>query len=115
MKANYNNLILKQSGYLCHFNIDEWQIVSKFKHDNGIKKIFVEPYGMSVAFIDDKSEGFIYYPVNGNICKIPEFPNTIKGIVWETFKPEKVIHISELIKKYFISINSFIIILSGYL
>jgi WD repeat-containing protein 19 len=45
---------------------------------------------MSVAFIDDKSEGYIYNPVNSNTVKIPNLPSTIQGIVWETFEPEKV-------------------------
>jgi len=70
---------------LCHFYIDEWQFVNKYKHTCGIKKIYAEPYGMSIAFIDDKSEGFIYNPVNSNIVKIPDMsPNTL-GVVWEAF------------------------------
>ena len=65
-------------------------VVNKYKHDIAIKKIFAEPYGMSVAFIDDKSEGYIYNPVNSNIIKIPNLPATTQGIVWETFEQEKV-------------------------
>jgi WD repeat-containing protein 19 len=45
---------------------------------------------MSVAFIDDKSEGYIYNPVNSNVVKIPNLPSTTLGIVWEAFEPEKV-------------------------
>lgn len=44
---------------------------------------------MSIAFIDDNSEGFIYNPVNGNIIKIPDLPSTTRGICWEAFEPEK--------------------------
>jgi len=58
---------------------------------------------MSIAFIDDKSEGFIYNPVNSNIVKIPDMsPNTL-GVVWEAFEPEKV---SEL--NYYFSILFFL-------
>jgi WD repeat-containing protein 19 len=64
-------------------------MVNKYKHDTGIKKIFPEPYGMSVAFMDDKSEGFIFNPINGNMIKIPNLPSTIKGIVWECYQNEK--------------------------
>ncbi len=75
---------------MCHFYIDEWQMVNKYKHDTGIKKLFAEPYGMSVAFFDDKSDGFIFNPVNGNMIKIPGVPASgITGIVWETYQPEK--------------------------
>ena len=45
---------------------------------------------MSLAFIDDKSEGWIYNPVNSNIVKIPEMSTNTRGIVWEAFEPEKV-------------------------
>jgi WD repeat-containing protein 19 len=45
---------------------------------------------MSLAFVDDKSDGFIFNPVNGNLVKIPELPSTIQGIVWETLEAEKV-------------------------
>ena len=79
-----------KSGLICHFYIDEWQFVNKYKHSCGIKKIFTEPYGMSLAFIDDKSEGWIYNPVNSNIVKIPEMSTNTRGIVWEAFEPEKV-------------------------
>ena len=75
---------------MCNFYIDEWQFVNKYKHSTGIKKIFAEPYGMSIAFIDDKSEGYIYNPVNSNIVKIPDMSPTTRGIVWEAFEPEKV-------------------------
>jgi len=70
--------------------VNEWQFVNKFKHDCGIKKLYSEPYGMSLVFIDERSEGFILNPVNSAIIKIPDLPNTTKGIVWESFEPEKV-------------------------
>lgn len=95
------NFILNfKTGNLCHFYIDEWQSVNKYKHDIAIKKIFAEPYGMSVAFIDDKSEGYIYNPVNSNTVRIPNLPTTIQGIVWETFEPEKVIFFYLKTKKF---------------
>ncbi len=90
MKTFIDKILIKKSGNICHFYIDEWQFVNKYKHDYGIKKIFSEPYGMSLVFIDDKSEGYIFNPVNSNLIKIPDLPSTIQGIVWETYEPEKV-------------------------
>lgn len=49
---------------------------------------------MSVAFIDNKSQGYIYNPVNSNLVKIPDLPTNTKGIVWEAFEPEKWIFIA---------------------
>ncbi len=82
------------AGLLSHFYIDEWEFVSKYTHATGIKKIFPEPFGMSIAFIDDASEGFIYNPVNSNVVKIPNMPATTQGLVWEAFEPEKWILIA---------------------
>lgn len=49
---------------------------------------------MSIAFIDDKSEGYIYNPVNSNIVKIPDMSPNTKGIVWEAFEPEKWVFVA---------------------
>lgn len=68
--------------------------MSKYKHDSGVKKLFAENYGMSLIFIDDKSEAFVYSPVNSTVVKIPDFPTTVNGVVWETFEPEKFIFIA---------------------
>jgi WD repeat-containing protein 19 len=45
---------------------------------------------MSLVFIDEKSEGYIFNPVNSNLIRIPDLPSTIQGLVWETYEPEKV-------------------------
>lgn len=84
--------ILK-SGHICHFSIEEWQFVTRYKHDIGVKKLFPENFGMSLVFIDDKSEAFVYNPMNSTIVKISEFPTTISGVVWEMYEPEKFVFI----------------------
>lgn len=65
--------------------------MNRYKQSSGIKKLFAEPYGMSVAFIDESNDGYIYNPVNSTMVKIPDLPVTTTGIVWETYEPEKVI------------------------
>ena len=45
---------------------------------------------MSVSFIDDKNDGYIYNPVNSNMVKIPDMSPNTRGFVWEAFEPEKV-------------------------
>lgn len=64
--------------------------MTKYKHDIGVKKLFPEIYGMSLVFIDDKSEAFVYNPISSILVKIAGFPSTIHGVVWENFEPEKV-------------------------
>lgn len=91
---NKNVIFLKKSGLLNHFYIDEWQFVNKYQHNCGIKKIYAEPYGMSIAFIDEKSEGYIYNPVNFNVINIPNMSSNTIGIVWEAFEPEKWVFVT---------------------
>ncbi len=78
-------------GNICHFSINEWQVITKYKHERGIKKIYCEPYGMSLAFVDDKNDGFIFNPINSNIMRIPDLPANVQGIIWETDETEKVV------------------------
>lgn len=85
----FNDYYIK-TGQLCHFNIDDWLFVNKYKHNMAIKKVFPEFYGMSVAFIDHNGEGFIYNPISSSVVKIQNFPSTTKGIIWETFELNKV-------------------------
>ena len=67
-------------------------MISKFKHERSIKKMFAEPYGMSLAFVDDKNDGFIFNPINSNIIRIPDLTPYVQGIVWDTDESEKVTH-----------------------
>lgn len=83
-----------ENGNINHFYIDEWQFVNRYKHDTGIKKIFPEPFGVSLVFIDDKNEGFIYNPINSTLIKIPSFPSSVSGIIWESYEAEKWIFVA---------------------
>lgn len=51
--------------------------------------MFVDPSGTKLVFIDDKSDGFVYNPVNDATFEIPNFSPTIKGIVWENWPLDK--------------------------
>lgn len=87
-------IMATDAGQLSHFNVDEWQFLNKYKHTVGIKKIFAESYGMSVIFIDNNSEGYIYNPINDTIIKIEGISPTTQGVLWETYEPNKWIFVS---------------------
>ncbi|KAK3739122.1 hypothetical protein QZH41_010524, partial [Actinostola sp. cb2023] len=77
------------NGGLHYFFIEDWQYVNEFRHVVGIRKIYPDPSGTRLIFIDDKSDGFVYNPVNDATFEIPNFSPTIKGIVWENWALDK--------------------------
>ncbi|KAL9972694.1 hypothetical protein ACROYT_G019054 [Oculina patagonica] len=77
------------NGSLFYFFIEDWQFVNEFRHVVGIKKIFPDISGTHVVFIDEKSDGFVYNPVNDATFEIPNFSPNIRGIVWENWALDK--------------------------
>nr|XP_054756020.1 WD repeat-containing protein 19-like isoform X1 [Lytechinus pictus] len=71
------------NGELMYFFIEDWQFVNEFRHVVGIRRIFSDPSGTRLVFIDDKSDGFVYNPVNDQTLDIPNFSPTIKNVLWE--------------------------------
>ena len=57
-------LFLFQKGGLNYFFIEDWQYVNEFRHVVGIRKLFPDPSGTRLIFMDDKSDGFVYNPVS---------------------------------------------------
>ncbi|XP_013417652.1 WD repeat-containing protein 19 [Lingula anatina] len=82
------------SGGLHYFFIEDWQYVNEYRHMVGIRKIFVDPTGTRIIFIDDKSDGFVYNPVNDQVVEIPDFSPTTKGILWENWLSDKGIFVA---------------------
>ncbi|PIK59918.1 putative WD repeat-containing protein 19, partial [Apostichopus japonicus] len=71
------------TGELYFFYIEDWSVVNEFRHVVGIRRLFADNTGTRLVFIDDKSDAFIYNPVNDHILEIPDFSPTIKEIFWE--------------------------------
>ncbi|XP_064636625.1 WD repeat-containing protein 19-like isoform X3 [Lineus longissimus] len=71
------------TGGIHYFSIEDWQFVNEYRHVDGIRKIFPDPSGTRLIFIDEKSDGYVYNPVNDHVVEIPNFSNTTKGILWD--------------------------------
>ncbi|XP_077157824.1 WD repeat-containing protein 19 isoform X1 [Paroedura picta] len=82
------------AGVIQYFYIEDWQYVNDYRHPVSVRKIFPDPNGSRLAFIDDKSDGFVYCPVNDGICEIPNFQPTIKGILWENWPMDKGVFVA---------------------
>ncbi|NXM77221.1 WDR19 protein, partial [Serilophus lunatus] len=77
------------TGVIHYFYIEDWQYVNEYRHPVSVRKIFPDPNGTKMAFIDDNSNGFVYCPVNDKVYEIPDFSPTIKGILWENWPMDK--------------------------
>ncbi|KAM6132739.1 LOW QUALITY PROTEIN: WD repeat-containing protein 19 [Pterocles gutturalis] len=77
------------TGVIHYFYIEDWQYVNEYRHPVSVRKLFPDPSGTRLAFIDDKRDGFVYCPVNDRLYEIPDFSPTIKGILWENWPMDK--------------------------
>ncbi|XP_027691769.1 WD repeat-containing protein 19 isoform X1 [Vombatus ursinus] len=82
------------TGVIRYFFIEDWQYVNEYRHPVSVKKIFPDPNGTKLVFIDEKSEGFVYCPVNDVTYEIPNFSPTIKGVLWENWPLDKGVFIA---------------------
>ncbi|XP_036993911.2 WD repeat-containing protein 19 [Artibeus jamaicensis] len=82
------------TGVIQYFYIEDWQFVNDYRHPVGVKKIFPDPNGTRLVFIDEKSDGFVYCPVNDATYEIPDFSPTIKGVLWENWPLDKGVFIA---------------------
>ncbi|KFV02721.1 WD repeat-containing protein 19, partial [Tauraco erythrolophus] len=82
------------TGVIHYFYIEDWQYVNEYRHPVSVRKIFPDPNGTRLAFIDDKSDGFVYCPVNDRLYEIPNFSPTIKGILWENWPMDKGVFVA---------------------
>jgi hypothetical protein len=57
-----NDCVL-QNGSIHYFFIEDWQYVMEHRHMAGIRKIFPDPSGTRIAFIDEKSDAYVLNPV----------------------------------------------------
>jgi len=83
-----------EGGSLIYFYIEDWQIVNEFKHVVGITKIFPDNSATRLVLVDEKSDAFVYNPVNDALVELPEFPPGAKGVLWENWPLDKHVFIA---------------------
>ena len=42
-------------------------------------------------FVDEKSDGFLYYPVTDKSLEVPNFLPSTEGVLWEMWPSDKVV------------------------
>ncbi|XP_017769670.1 PREDICTED: WD repeat-containing protein 19 [Nicrophorus vespilloides] len=71
-------------GHIVYFCVEEWAVSSYYKHPVGIENIYVDPAGTRLIFFDVKSQGFLYNAVLNETLPVPELPNKVSGVTWDS-------------------------------
>ncbi|KAL7856198.1 hypothetical protein AOLI_G00198020 [Acnodon oligacanthus] len=82
------------TGLIQCFYIEDWQSVNEYRHPVGVRKVFPDPNGTRLVFIDDKSDGFLYCPVDDSLFEIPDFSPMITGVLWENWVNDKSVFVA---------------------
>lgn len=70
-------------GHIYYFFVEDWAYSTEYRHSVGIRQIFCDPAGTRLVFLDDKSHGYIFNPVNNDLILIPNLPAKISGVLWD--------------------------------
>ena len=76
------------------FFLEDWSLVSEFKHITGIKEMVAESSGTKVAFIDSKNQGYVYNPNTEAVVAIRDMPETTKALMWDQCPSDRDILVS---------------------
>lgn len=53
-----------QTGGLFFFFIEDWRMVSDYRHIQEVTSIYAEPSGRRLVIVDTKGDGYLYNPVS---------------------------------------------------
>ena len=81
-------------GGIGYFFLEDWSLVSEFKHITGIKEMVAEASGTKIAFIDSKNQGYVYNPNTEAVVAIRDMPETTKALMWDQCPSDRDILVS---------------------
>ena len=76
-------------GSIGYFFLEDWTIVSEFKHITGIKDIVAEQSGTKLAIIDSKNQGYVFNPNTDSLVPIRDMPESTKKLLWDQCQSER--------------------------
>ncbi|XP_033607097.1 WD repeat-containing protein 19 isoform X3 [Cryptotermes secundus] len=70
-------------GHIHYFFLEDWKLVTDFQHTAGIRELYADQTGIRLIVVDDRSEGYVYSPIADEMLKIPDFPASCSGALWD--------------------------------
>ena len=72
-----------EQGGIHFFFLEEWQMVSEYKHEAGIRLLSPDPSGTRLLFTDEKGDGYVYTPLDDSLIEIPDMGAGTRGLLWD--------------------------------
>ncbi|XP_078147713.1 WD repeat-containing protein 19 [Centroberyx gerrardi] len=84
------------SGSVVCVLLEDWQTVNSYSHSVGVRKVFPDPNGSRLVFIDNKNGGFLLSPGNAtdSCYELPNFSPTITGVLWENWPTDRGVFVA---------------------
>ncbi|XP_053973375.1 WD repeat-containing protein 19 [Hylaeus volcanicus] len=70
-------------GHIIYFCLEVFNQCTEYIHNTGIKEIYLDANGTQLCFIDNKSDAYVYSPMQEIVLQIPDCPDYIQGIIWD--------------------------------
>ncbi|MEQ2290862.1 WD repeat-containing protein 19, partial [Ameca splendens] len=76
--------------------LEDWETVNSYSHSVGVRKVFPDPNGTWLVFIDDKNGGFLFSPANVTMScfELPNFSPTITGVLWDHWHADRGVFVA---------------------
>ncbi|XP_047221085.1 WD repeat-containing protein 19 [Girardinichthys multiradiatus] len=76
--------------------LEDWETVNSYSHSVGVRKVFPDPNGTWLMFIDDKNGGFLFSPANVTVScfELPNFSPTITGVLWDHWHADRGVFVA---------------------
>ena len=72
-----------EQGGIHFFYIEEWQLVSEYKHEAAVRLLAPDPSGTRLVITDDRGYGYVYNPIDDSLVEIPDIGAGTKGVLWD--------------------------------
>ncbi|PIO64786.1 hypothetical protein TELCIR_13571 [Teladorsagia circumcincta] len=75
--SNFFFVFSTESNYLVFFSLEEWCVVSEYRHTTAIRQICPDQEGLRVAIFDERAQTWVYSPVDDSMHKLPAVGSAI--------------------------------------
>eukprot|EP00899_Mesostigma_viride_P009995 jgi/Mesvir1/18998/Mv18958-RA.1 len=75
-----------RKGSIHYYSIADGASVNEYRHEGGgIAKIYPNPLGTRLIFVDDAYVCRLYNPINDQVCDILDFNGSATAVLWDAF------------------------------
>ncbi|KAJ3394005.1 WD repeat-containing protein 19 [Entophlyctis sp. JEL0112] len=73
-----------ETGFIHHYSLEDWALVSEVKHQTAIHEIYAQPKRARFIFRDENGDAYLCDPVADMLFAIPNLSAKTVGFIWET-------------------------------